>query len=62
MSVGLLLLVFPTALYFNRGPLTLRFGGRAMDAQVGFAGGILRGRAGLSGLEQSLKSKGLRPG
>jgi uncharacterized protein len=49
LSVGVLLLVFPTALYFNRRPLALRFGGRAMDALVGFAGGVLGGLAGLSG-------------
>jgi uncharacterized protein len=49
LSVGVLLLVFPTALYFNRRPLALQFGGRAMDALVGFAGGVLGGLAGLSG-------------
>jgi uncharacterized membrane protein YfcA len=49
LSVGALLLVFPTALYFNRRPLALQLGGRAADALVGFAGGILGGLAGLSG-------------
>jgi uncharacterized protein len=49
LSVGLLLLVFPTALYFNRKPMALSFGGRAADALVGFGGGILGGLAGLSG-------------
>jgi uncharacterized membrane protein YfcA len=49
LSVGVLLLVFPAGLYFNRGPIALRFGGRAADAVVGFAGGILGGLAGLSG-------------
>jgi uncharacterized membrane protein YfcA len=49
LSVGVLLLVFPTALYFNRTPIALRFGGRAADAAIGFAGGILGGLAGLSG-------------
>jgi uncharacterized membrane protein YfcA len=49
LSVGLLLLVFPTALYFNRRPIALSFGGRATDAGIGFAGGILGGLAGLSG-------------
>jgi uncharacterized protein len=49
LSVGLLLLVFPTALYFNRKPMALRFGGRAADALVGFGGGILGGLTGLSG-------------
>ena len=49
LSVGVLLLVFPTALYFNRTPLALKFGGRVADAGIGFAGGILGGLAGLSG-------------
>src|SRR3979409_506294 len=49
MSVGVLMLVFPTALYFNRTPIALSFGGRAADAAIGFAGGILGGLAGLSG-------------
>lgn len=49
LSVGVLLLVFPTALYFNRNPMAIRFGGRTADGLVGFAGGILGGLAGLSG-------------
>jgi uncharacterized membrane protein YfcA len=49
LSVGLLLLVFPTALTFSRRPLKVTFGGRAMDTLVGFAGGVLGGLAGLSG-------------
>jgi uncharacterized membrane protein YfcA len=49
LSVGVLLLVFPAALYFNRTPIALSFGGRAADAAIGFAGGILGGLAGLSG-------------
>src|SRR5712664_1595832 len=49
LSVGVLLLVFPTALYFNRRPIALSFGGRVADATIGFAGGILGGLAGLSG-------------
>ena len=49
LSVGVLLLVFPAALYFNRNPMALSFGGRAADAAIGFAGGILGGLAGLSG-------------
>lgn len=49
VSVGVLMLVFPTALYFNRTPIALSFGGRAADAAIGFAGGILGGLAGLSG-------------
>jgi uncharacterized membrane protein YfcA len=49
LGVGVLLLVFPPALYFNRRPIALSFGGRLADATVGFAGGILGGVAGLSG-------------
>lgn len=49
LSVGILLLVFPAALYFQRKPMAFRFGGRAADGAVGFAGGILGGLAGLSG-------------
>ena len=49
LSFGVLLLVFPTALYFNRTPIAPNFGGRAADGMVGFAGGILGGLAGLSG-------------
>src|SRR5258706_8554029 len=49
LSVGVLLLVFPAALYFNRTPLASSFGGRLADAGIGFAGGILGGLAGLSG-------------
>jgi uncharacterized protein len=49
LSVGALLLVFPTALYFHRKPMALRFGGKVADTAIGFAGGILGGMAGLSG-------------
>ena len=49
VSIGVLLLVFPAALYFNRSPMAWSFGGRPADAMVGFAGGILGGLAGLSG-------------
>ncbi|MBV9979156.1 sulfite exporter TauE/SafE family protein [Bradyrhizobium sp.] len=49
LTVGIFLLVFPTALYLNRTPLAFRFGGKAADAAIGFAGGILGGLAGLSG-------------
>jgi uncharacterized protein len=49
LTVGVLLLVFPVALYFNRTPLAVSFGGRLADAAIGFAGGILGGLAGLSG-------------
>jgi uncharacterized membrane protein YfcA len=49
LSVGILLLVFPTALYFSRSAIAWSFGGRLADAAIGFAGGILGGLAGLSG-------------
>jgi len=49
LSVGVLLLVFPTALYFQRKPMAYRFGGRVADTGIGFAGGVLGGLAGLSG-------------
>src|SRR5260370_34797663 len=43
LGVGVLMLVFPAALYFNRTPMALRFGGRLADATIGFAGGVLVG-------------------
>jgi uncharacterized membrane protein YfcA len=49
LSVGVLLLLFPSALYFNRKPLAFKFGGKVADGAIGFAGGILGGLAGLSG-------------
>ena len=49
LSIGVLLLVFPAALYFQRKPMAFTFGGRVADAAIGFAGGILGGLAGLSG-------------
>jgi uncharacterized membrane protein YfcA len=49
LSVGILLLIFPAALYFQRKPIAITFGGRIADAGVGFAGGVLGGLAGLSG-------------
>jgi uncharacterized protein len=49
LSVGVLLLVFPTALYFQRRPMALSVGGRVADTGIGFAGGVLGGLAGLSG-------------
>src|SRR5690242_373922 len=48
LTVGILLLVFPTALYFSA-PMAFDFGGRIADGIVGFIGGILGGLAGLSG-------------
>src|SRR5450755_1176921 len=41
VSVGVLMLVFPTALYFQRAPMAFSFGGQTADGIVGFAGGIL---------------------
>jgi len=49
LSVGILLLVFPAVLYFQRAPMALSFGGKIADTGIGFAGGVLGGLAGLSG-------------
>jgi uncharacterized membrane protein YfcA len=49
LTVGVFLLVFPTALYLQRREMTVALGGKAADAAIGFAGGILGGLAGLSG-------------
>jgi uncharacterized membrane protein YfcA len=49
LVIGVLLLVFPGALYFTRDPIAPHFGGRGADGMVGFVGGILGGLAGLSG-------------
>lgn len=49
LTVGVFLLVFPTALYFQRKEMAVSFGGKPADAAIGFAGGILGGLAGLSG-------------
>ena len=49
LTVGVFLLVFPLALYFQRTPKALCFGGRLADGAIGFAGGMLGGLAGLSG-------------
>jgi uncharacterized protein len=49
LTIGVFLLVFPTALFLNRRPMAFRFGGRLADGAIGFAGGILGGLAGLSG-------------
>src|SRR5579872_3878433 len=38
LTVGIFLLVFPIALYFST-PMAFRFGGKAADAAIGFAGG-----------------------
>jgi len=49
LTVGVFLLVFPTVLYFQRQDMAITLGGKAADAVIGFAGGILGGLAGLSG-------------
>jgi uncharacterized membrane protein YfcA len=49
LCTGLLLVAFSAFLLLSRRPLRLRFGGRAADGLVGFAGGVLGGMAGLSG-------------
>ncbi len=49
LTVGIFLLVFPTALYFQRKEMAFSFGGKAADGLIGLAGGILGGLAGLSG-------------
>src|SRR5437660_5141063 len=41
LSVGVLILVFSTALYLNKQPLAVTFGGRIADGAIGFAGGRL---------------------
>jgi uncharacterized membrane protein YfcA len=49
LGVGILLLIFPAALYFQRAPMASSIGGRVADTAIGFAGGVLGGLAGLSG-------------
>jgi uncharacterized membrane protein YfcA len=49
LAVGILLLIFPAALYLQRRPLALSIGGKPADTAIGFAGGVLGGLAGLSG-------------
>src|SRR5215475_4084360 len=48
LTVGVFLLVFPTALYLSA-PVAVSFGGKVADGLIGFAGGLLGGLAGLSG-------------
>src|SRR5258708_35539721 len=48
LTVGLFLLVFPVALYLQRAPMAVTFGGKSVDAAIGFAAGILGGPARLS--------------
>jgi hypothetical protein len=49
LTVGIFLLVFPLALYFQHTPAAFGFGGKWADGAIGFAGGILGALAGLSG-------------
>jgi uncharacterized protein len=49
LAVGIFLLVFPAALYFQRAPVAMTIGGKLADTGIGFAGGVLGGLAGLSG-------------
>jgi uncharacterized protein len=49
LGTGLLLVAFSTFLLLHRRPIRLSIGGRAADAAIGFAGGVLGGLAGLSG-------------
>jgi uncharacterized protein len=49
LAFGVFLLLFPVALYLQRAPVAFRFGGKAADIAIGFAGGIMGGLAGLSG-------------
>ncbi|MBR0869224.1 sulfite exporter TauE/SafE family protein [Bradyrhizobium tropiciagri] len=49
LTVGIFLLVFPVALYLQKKPMSIAFGGKWADGAIGFAGGILGGLAGLSG-------------
>src|SRR5262245_23422837 len=50
LTVGLVLIVYCSFMLFGAGRLRLRTGGRAIETAVGFAGGILGGLAGLSGV------------
>jgi uncharacterized protein len=54
LAVGVLLVLFSGFLLIVRRPLHLGFGGRAADGLVGFAGGVLGGLAGLSGVLPTL--------
>jgi uncharacterized membrane protein YfcA len=49
LGVGILLLIFPAVLYFQRKPMAYSCGGRVADTGIGFVGGVLGGLAGLSG-------------
>ena len=49
LAIGLLLVCFSTTMLYLRARPAIGWGGRPMDAAVGFAGGVLGGLAGLSG-------------
>src|SRR6202000_1886263 len=49
LALGIFLLIFPAALYFQRQPMALTIGGKVADTGIGFVGGVLGGLAGLSG-------------
>ena len=49
LGIGILLLVFCTAMLAVRARPTMTWGGRGADAAIGFLGGIMGGLAGLSG-------------
>jgi hypothetical protein len=50
LAVGLVLIVYCSFMLFAAGRVTLAAGGRGAEAVIGFAGGILGGLAGLSGV------------
>jgi uncharacterized protein len=54
IGTGVLLLVFPVALLLNRQPAAFSFGGKYADGAIGFAGGVLGGLTGLSGVLPTL--------
>jgi uncharacterized membrane protein YfcA len=49
LALGIVLIVYCSFMLFAAGRVQLAFGGRATEAVIGFAGGILGGIAGLSG-------------
>jgi uncharacterized protein len=54
IGTGVVLLIFPMALMLNRSPVAIRFGGKYADGAVGFAGGVLGGLTGMSGVPPTL--------
>jgi uncharacterized protein len=50
LTLGIILIAYCTAMLLLPGRVRLKAGGRAAEAGVGFAGGILGGLAGLSGV------------